>query len=341
MEPRKHKTVFVSVRSARHRQAALQAAPDVLDVVLLFQPSPPELRRHLAGAEFLISERRGRIDADLLRAAPGLRLVLRLGSLWYDIDLPAASEAGVAVCWWPLGGVIRVAEHVVLQMLALGKRLTESTAVAQEAGPHWGPSRRTDENTFAYNWTNRQDLHGLWQKTVGILGFGEIGVELARRLAGWGCTVLYHKRHRLPEAVEARLGIRFSDRAQIFSDSDYVVNLLPYSPDTDLSLGRADFARMKPGAYLVSCGSGSVIDETALAEFIRRGRLAGAALDTFEWEPLRPDNPLLVLARQGGNVLLTPHIAAGDTAAAAEERRQMYTPVLRFLAGEPVPNRLV
>ena len=81
-------------------------------------------------------------------------------------------------------------------MLALSKRLRESEAIALAASTEWGPSRRTDEDTFAYNWSNRQDVEGLWQKTIGIMGFGEIGAELARRLKGWECTVLYNKRRQ-------------------------------------------------------------------------------------------------------------------------------------------------
>jgi phosphoglycerate dehydrogenase-like enzyme len=88
-------------------------------------------------------------------------------------------------------GAIRVAEHLVLQMLALTKRLREMERIALEAAPTWGESRRTDEDTFAYNWSRRTGIDGLWECTVGILGFGEIGADLARRLQGWGCTVLY------------------------------------------------------------------------------------------------------------------------------------------------------
>src|SRR5690606_14012390 len=97
----------------------------------------------------------------------------------------------------------------------------------------------------------------------------------------------------------------------IIAACDLLCVLLPYSPGTDQLLNAATFAAMKPGAFVVHCGSGSVIDEAALAEALRRGHLAGAALDTFEWEPLRPDNPLVALARDpAANVLLTPHTAA-------------------------------
>ena len=149
---------------------------------------------------------------------------------------------------------------------------------------------------------------------VGILGFGEIGAELARCLRGFRpAQILYHKRRRLPANAEAELGLTYTALDQLLTMSDFICNLLPYYPETDSLLGSDVLALVKPGAFLVSCGSGSVIDEAALAEAVRQGQLAGAALDTFEWEPIRPDNPLLPLARDPAtNVVLTPHTAAGS-----------------------------
>jgi phosphoglycerate dehydrogenase-like enzyme len=336
-----YKTVFTTERGQRHQQSALAAAPDYLDITMLRQPDKKALLAHLAEAEYFISERAGTVEAELIEAASKLKLILRLGSLTYDIDTEAAKAAGVAVCYWPVGSVIRVAEHVMLQMLALSKKLREVEAIALVASTAWGESKRTDEDTFAYNWSDRQDVEGLWQKTIGIIGFGEIGVELARRLVGWGCRLLYNKRLRLPEWVESELGLTYADSDVLFSRSDYVVNLLPYFKNTDLMLDAAYFARMKEGACLVSCGSGSVIDEFALAEVIESGRLGGAALDTFEWEPIKADNPLIALAKQGYNVLLTPHIAAGATAAATQERAGDYTNIINHINGRPLQYRVV
>jgi phosphoglycerate dehydrogenase-like enzyme len=337
----KYKVVFTTERGQRHQQAALQAAPDILDVTMLRQPDRAELMAALSDADYLISERVGVIDAGLIQAAPRLKLILRLGSLTYDIDVNAAQRAGVIVCRWPVGTVIRVAEHLMLQMLALSKKLRETEGIALAANDDWGESKRTDEDTFAYNWSGRENVEGLWRKTIGMMGFGEIGAELARRLQGWDVDILYHKRRRLPESVEAALGIRYVDEDELFRQSDYVAMLLPYFPETDMRIDEAYFARMKPGSYLVSCGSGSVIDEAALAKAIAAGKLAGAALDTFEWEPIRADNPLIALARQGYNVLLTPHIAAGGAAAAASERQQDYTNIIHHIQGKPLHYRIV
>ncbi len=337
---KRYKTVFTTERGQRHQQVALAAAPDMLDITMLRQPAPDVLRAHLAEAEYLISERTGVIDAATIQAAPHLKLILRLGSLTYDIDTAAAQAAGVAVCYWPVATVIRVAEHMVMQLLALSKKLRESEAIALAASGEWGESKRTDEDTFAYNWSRRENVEGLWQRTIGIMGFGEIGVELARRLQGWGCALLYHKRRRLPPDVEAELGLTYVDSDTLYAESDYLANLLPYFASTDGLIDADVFAKMKPGACLVSCGSGSVIDEAALAAAIESGKLGGAALDTFEWEPIQPDNPLIRLARGNYNVLLTPHIAAGAVAALVQERAADFSNVVRHIEGQPLLNRV-
>jgi len=336
-----HKTIYTTERSTVHQERALAAAPLDLDITMLRQPDRETLRAALADAEYLISERVGIIDVELIAAAPRLKLILRIGSLVHDIDLDAARAVGVIVCGWPDVGVIRVAEHAMMLMLALARRLNDAQAAALAADPTRRESRRTDENTFAYNWSGRQGVAQLYQCTVGILGFGEIGVELARRLMGWGVTLLYHKRRRLPSTVETALGLRYVERDILIAQSDYLVNLLPYTQATSMSLDAQTFARMKPGAVIVNCGSGGVIDETALADALRAGRLGGAALDTFEWEPPRSDNPLVALARSNTNVILTPHIAAGTLTVddAMDERRAVYTNIVRHLHGQPLLHR--
>jgi len=333
-----HEILFLANRSPRHQQAAIDAAPEGCTVVMLRRPPHAEILQRLPAAAFLITERAGVVDEEMIAAGAGLRLIQRLGSLSHDIDLAAAQRAGIPVCTWPMRGRVRVAEHMLMQILALLKRLPDAMAVATEAGD-WGvPSRRTDENVFAYNWSRRTGLEGLSGKSVGILGFGEIGAELARRLTGFTPeAVLYHKRTRLPAPVEAQLGITYADPHTVVAASDVLCSLLPYTPETDLWLNAERLATMRPGAYLVSCGSGSIIDEAALAAALREGRLAGAALDTFEWEPLRSDNPLVALARNPAmNVLLTPHTAAGS----GRGRDDDYTNVRRILAGEEPLNRV-
>lgn len=334
-----YKTVFVTGRSERHQKAMRDVAPPEIDLTILHVPDRDTLKEHLKDAIYLISERRGVIDADLMDSAPELKMILRLGSQIYDMDLSAAKERDIAITYWSQGSVIRVAEHVIMQMLVLLKRVIDARKVALNASDEWGGSRRTDENTFSYNWSGRQHVQGLQGKTIGILGFGEIGVEITGRLMGWNVSVLYNKRQKLPDSVEQQLQITYADNDTIFRHSDVLVNLLPYAQETDNFINRERLALMKSTAILVSTGSGSVIDEQALATVLETGKIAGIALDTYEYEPLRADNPLVQLARKGYNILLTPHIAAG-TMSNLDERREHYTNILRHIRGEALINSL-
>ncbi len=338
----RHKTLFITHRGLRHQQAALEAAPAELEVTIRRSPSKEEIIALLPEMEFLISERTGEINADIIAAGKKLRLIQRLGSQTYDIDLEAARAAGIPVCYLPVRSCIMVAEHMLLQMLALAKRLREVMDLTLEADDFGQPPRRCDEDYFAYNWTGRENILGLWGATVGILGMGEIGTELARRLRGFGCTVLYNKRNPLPEAAERELNVQFAGVDDMLARSDYVCMLLPFFPETEQSLSRDFFAKMKPGSIFVSCGGSGVVDEEALAEALRSGHLYGAAVDTYTFEPIAPDNPLLPLARDPrANIVLTPHTAAGTVAAASSERYGDYTNIMRVLHGEPLVGRLV
>jgi phosphoglycerate dehydrogenase-like enzyme len=316
-------------------------APDYLKIIILQHPERKTLLSHLGTADYFISERSGVVDKAMIDAAPKLKLIQRLGTITEDIDTQAAKEAGINVCYWPIGSAHRVAEHMVMQMLVLSKKLHNTEKIALTANNRWGESRRTDEDSFVFNWSHFTGIDGLWHKTIGIIGFGEIGIELARRLQGWDCTLLYNSRFSLPEVIKKELELTFAESDSIFSNSDYICNLLPYSDETDQMINKNAFDSMKIGAYLVSCGSGSVIDEGSLADALKSGKIAGAALDTFEWEPLRDDNPLLALAKEGYNILLTPHVAAGDIDVAVRERVGYYTNIMNHINGRPLKFQVV
>jgi len=336
-----HRVLFLTQRGQRHQQAALEAAPPELEITIRRDPPRDEILKLLPEMEVLISERVGVVDAELIAAGRSLRLIQRLGAQTWDIDLDAARRAGIPVCYRPVRTCVLVAEHMLLQMLGLAKRVRELMRVAEEAGDWGQPPRRCDEDYFAYNWSGRQNLGQLWRGTVGILGFGEIGVELAQRLKGFECAVLYHKRHRLPARAEAEFNLTYVTREELMRRSDYVCSLLPYFPTTDMSLNAVFFATLKPGALFVHCGAGAVVDEAALLEALRSGHVAGAALDTYTYEPIRPDDPLLALARDPlQNLILTPHTAAGASAAERNARADDYTNLRALFAGQALQYRL-
>jgi phosphoglycerate dehydrogenase-like enzyme len=340
-----------------HQESRLAAAPAELQVTMRRFLSREEILALIPQADALITERTGVIDRGIIRAGAKLKLIQRIGSLSFDIDLDAAREGGVPVAVRPIRHVIAVAEHVMMQMLAVSRRamplqqvvhtppetFTYSDPLRIDDKPTKIPfiPRRTNEDVFAFNWSSQAHVGLLYRKTVGILGFGEIGVELARRLSTWGCHILYSKRARLPEHTEQELHITYRGQENLLRESDIVVCLLPYFIETDQWLNAGRIALMKPGAILCEAGSGSVVDEQAVADAIRSGHLGGAAFDTYEWEPIKQDNPLLVLAdnEPTANIFLTPHIGSCNDIPTSEFP-EFYSNVVRVMHGQPIEGRV-
>lgn len=335
----RHRVLYLCPLADIHLEQRRRAAPAEIEPLLRRELSKAELIELLPSVECLISERAAEIDRDVIVAGRHLKLIQRIGSLIHDIDVEAARELGVPVAYWPLPSAIFVAEHLMMLTLALLKRARQLHAVTTSRQRWDREPRQTDANTFAYNWAGQREIYGLWQATVGILGMGEIGVELARRLRGFETRTMYYKRHRLPPTVEQELKLCYAAPEELIAQSDVVVSLLPYSPETVRYLNADRLARMKPTAILVHAGSGGVVDEQALAQALTSGRIFGAALDTYEWEPIPPDHPLLRLPDEV-NLLLTPHVAAGDPARYRAELAGYYENPRRALASEPILYRV-
>ncbi|OJX39487.1 MAG: hypothetical protein BGO78_13325 [Chloroflexi bacterium 44-23] len=337
-------TLFITHRGKRHQHDSLAAAPSELEITIKRSPTKEEIIALLPGKKFLISERSGEIDADIIAAGKDLLLIQRLGSMTYDIDLESARNAGIAVSSLPVQSAIMVAEHMIMQLLACAKRLREMMDITHSAEDYGKPSRLSDEDYFAYNWSNRKDIRGLRGSTVGILGFGEIGAEVARRLQGFGSNIIYNKRNPLPASAEEDLHIKYASKEDLVSTSDYVCMLLPYFPETALSLSDQFFAKMKQGAIFVSCGGSGVVDEKALTRALLNQHLYGAAIDTYTYEPIAKNDPLLPLVNDPRfNLILTPHIAAGSGLVGVkpgEERAGDYVNIMRLLAGKEILGRV-
>jgi glyoxylate reductase len=175
-------------------------------------------------------------------------------------------------------------------------------------------------------------------KQVSIVGMGDVGVELVRRLQPFlPAAILYHKRSRYAPQVEETLGIRYASFEACCKAADILVGLLPYSQQTHLILNHVIFEQMKMGSLLVHAGSGGTVDEKDLLSVLQSGRLGGAALDTYESEPLPAEHPLIAHA-SSHNLILTPHVAAGSFAP--DFRKDEYAEIVRYLAGEPLRHRV-
>ena len=339
---KKYQVLFLTQRGTWHQNEALKAAPPEFDVIMRREPTPEELFDLLPKIDFLISERAGVIDQEMLEAATELKLIQRLGRQTWDIDLDAAKKLGVPVCCLPISGCQLVAEHMILYALALIKRTREVVKIAQDASTEWGNPQESDEDTFAYNWSGRQDIGGLFNKTVGILGFGEIGVEIALRLCGFDCEVLYNKRNPLPPHAEESLNIKYAEVAEIQAQADVIMNLLPDFPETYHFIDADFYQQCTRGAILVHAGGGTTVDPLATAQALQSGQLSGASLDTFNWEPIRLEDPLVRLAKdQDVNLLLTPHVAAGAGVDEVSSRAYDYTNLVAYINGERLKFRIV
>jgi phosphoglycerate dehydrogenase-like enzyme len=334
----KHTVLFITHRQLVHQQAVLKAAPPELEITMLRNPSREDILRSLPGKEFLIMEREGKIDAEILAAGHELRLVQWLGSQTWNIDLVAAKKMGIPVCYLPVSGCVQVAEHILMQTLVLLRHTPELMKIMHVQKENEPQPRRCDEDTFAYNWKGYTRVHSLSQKRFGILGLGEIGYEAVRRLKDFDCDLWYYKRNRLPVEVEAGLGLTYAPADQLSRECDIVCSMLPYSSGTDQSLGEDFFAGMKPGAIFISCGGSGTVNEDALVRALRSGHLGGAALDSFTWEPIQASNPLLELAAiPEYNLLLTPHVAAGIGLA---NRSKDFINIQHLLAGESLLHQI-
>jgi glyoxylate reductase len=262
------------------------------------------------------------VDAGLLDRLPAVRVISNFGVGVDHIDLSAAADRGIAVGNTP--GILdgATADMAFALLLAVGRRLVEGDRYAR--GPnflHYDPS-------FILG----HEVHG---STLGILGMGRIGEQVARRARAFDMTVLYHNRHRRPAAEQA-LGARHVGRDELLAGADYVLLTVPLTPQTHHLIGRAELARIKPTAALINISRGPVVDTDALAEALAARRIYAAALDVTDPEPLPRDHPLLRL----DNVIITPHLGS-----ATEQTRQRMAEVsvdnlLAGLAGRPLPFRV-
>jgi phosphoglycerate dehydrogenase-like enzyme len=246
--------------------------------------SEEAFHREIAEADVIWHVLRPLSGADLSRA-PRLRLVHKFGAGVNTIDVDAATKRGVAVANMPGANAPSVAEGTVLLMLAALRRLPVLDRATRE-GRGWPSDSQLGETV--------RDIGGC---TVGLVGYGNVAKQVAGIVAAMGATVLHTS-----TGDDGLPGWR--PLPDLLAASDIVSLHLPLTPDTDELLDEAALARMKPGAVLVNTSRGPIVDEKALADALRAGRLAAAGLDVFGVEPVPPDNPLLGL----DNVVLTPHV---------------------------------
>jgi len=254
------------------------------------------------------------VTHETVKSIDGLQLVVALSPGKSRLDEDALRAAGLAVerMKWP--ALIGVAEHTLLLMLALAKRFVGSVTRARtNQYPATVVPKETTQTEYAFNWTQETGLDVLYRRTLGIVGMGWIGREVARRAAAFGMNVIYHDPCRLSEIEEKTLGVSPVSFDELLGRSDFVSLHTRLSEGTERMIDEDALGRMKPTAYLINTARGRLIDEEALIRALQTEQIAGAGLDVFWKEPPEAENPLLSMS----NVLVTPHDAGifiGDAA---------------------------
>ena len=275
-----------------------------------------ELLKLLGEYDAVVVRGSAKLDAEALSRARRLKAIARAGIGLDNIDLSEAKARGIRVLYDPYGSVMSVAEHTILLMLALSRNLVRASSALKEG--RWEKERYVG-----------RELYG---KTLAIVGLGKIGGEVAKRARAFGMRVVAYDPYAPPERFSSLGVLRKAELAEALAEADYISVHTPKVPGL---IGEKELSYVKPGAFLINTSRGGVVDERALYEALKGGRLAGAALDVFEQEP--PGAAALALLSLD-SVIATPHVA-GSTAE-AQERISAYIAItlLRCLLGERVEN---
>jgi len=275
--------------------ALLQQRPEFEVVVLPKRLPEPELLPVVADAVALLVRSETKVTRKLIEAAPKLRVVGRAGVGIDNVDVEAATQHGVVVMNTPGGNTVTTAELSFAMLLALARKVPQ--AYTSMTAGKW--DRKLFQGT---------ELLG---KTLGILGMGRIGSEVAKRALIFGMRVIAYDPYLTADRARA-LGVEFADSVDdVYRVADFITVHMPVTPETKHMLNAAAFTKMKPGVRLVNCARGEIISETDLLAALESGKVAGAALDVFAVEPLPADHPY----RRQANVILTPHLGASTQEA--------------------------
>jgi phosphoglycerate dehydrogenase-like enzyme len=311
---------------ARVRQASGSLYPAEVRLVA----SEEEMRANLKDCTALVVESL-RVGGDDLAAAPNLKVLQKFGTGSRNIDVAACEAKHVKLLTLRRRANISCAEHAFGLMLMLARKLDELDGVVtvERIQAKQGAYRPFDRrHTPGGNFVRMGGTRALNGATIGIIGLGEIGREIAIRAKAFAMNVLYHQRTRAPESEERELGARYVPLATLLAESDWVLPQLPTLPSTRDLIGRAEFAQMKRGAFLVNVANAPVVNRDALIEALRSGPIAGAAFDIHYKEPLPEDDELLTF----DNLILTPRMAGSPRFNGLNDFEELITGLARELA---------
>jgi D-3-phosphoglycerate dehydrogenase / 2-oxoglutarate reductase len=296
--------------------AALSLLGDDFDVRQVDGADRSALLPALRDVDAVIVRSATRIDAEALAAAPMLRVVARAGIGLDNVDVGAATKAGVMVVNAPQSNIVSAAEHAVALLLASARNIAPASA-ALKAG-EWKRSKYTGVE--------------LTEKVVGVVGLGRIGVLVAQRLSAFGVRLLAYDPYVQP-ARAAQMGVRLVALDDLLRESDFISIHLPKTPETVGLIGERELSLVKPSVRIVNAARGGIVDEHALYVALKEGRVAGAGVDVFATEPTT-DSPLF----EFDSVVVTPHLGASTHEAQEKAGTAVARSVLLALSGELVPD---
>jgi len=294
-------------------QDGIDALGREADVDVKLRPAPDELIKLIAGYDALIVRSDTKVTRQVIEAGKRLQVIGRAGSGVDNIDIDAATERGVVVVNAPTGNTLSNAEHTIALMLALARHVPQAY------------------NSIRAGKWERQSLMGieLRGKTLGLIGLGQVGSEVARRARGLEMRVIAHDPYVSADRAHA-LGVDMVELDVLLAESDFISLLVRVTPSTRDYLGEKEFHQVKPGVRIINTGRGELLDENALIRAIDDGRVAGAAIDVFREEP-PGENPLL----KHDKIIVTPHLGALTEEAQERVAVDAAEEVLAVLRGEP------
>lgn len=296
-------------------QTGIDILSQVADVDVRTGLSPEQLKAIIGDYDALMIRSGTQVTAEIIEAAGKLRIIGRAGVGVDNVDVPAATRRGVIVVNSPEGNTIAAAEQALALMLALSRHVPQAHASTIAGG--W------DRKTYVGN--------ELYKKKLGVVGLGKIGSHVARVAKALGMEVLAYDPFITAERAQ-QLQVRLLSLPELFAEADYITLHLPRTPDTE-NLVNAELLRtMKPTARLVNCARGGIVDEAALAEAVKTGVIAGAALDVYAKEPLEADSPLRSV---GEHLILTPHLGASTAEAQENVAIDVAEQIRDVLLGQP------
>jgi phosphoglycerate dehydrogenase-like enzyme len=293
--------------------------------------SEDDLISMVPGAEVMLCYK-ANLPGSVIRAADSLRFIQKHGVNCKNIDVGAATERGIPVATQRLMRNASVAEQAMALMLACARKVIPGhEAVVEATYRKMGLEPvQTSQWNFRGNWAQIEGVTELFQATAGIVGMGDIGMEIAGRCRAFGMEVFYYQRTPHPKEVEVALEARYLPLEELLSVSDYVVLIIPHTSESEGLIGADQLAQMKSSATLINVGRGGLVDEEALTEALKSGRIAMTGLDVYRMEPLPASSPLLQLP----NVVLLPHTGSGSNRSWDVDIPASLGNIQRFLRGE-------